>query len=247
MVSEFILSFGRLNLTSLSPEKRQEVLEQTGLNHTEAVEIFEYRKNNDGYWDGAKLHQQVVNKALPIAEALFLGYSLLFLFDNATSHLVYAKDALQAKDMNKVIGGQQAQLRNGWFIDNGVVINQPMSFQGPDGKWIQKGIQKVLEERGFWPTKGLKLECTKSKCFNCQVVADCKICIKSYKYDPCKIPKQHSGSTTCSKNWKCDACAFREEYCQCVTKKYCATCSVEKGKCVDCEDLPPKCINDGKY
>ena len=40
--------------------------------HTEAVEVFEYEKNNDGYWDGAKLHQQVVNKALPIAEALYL-------------------------------------------------------------------------------------------------------------------------------------------------------------------------------
>lgn len=199
MVSEFILPFGRLNLTSLSPEKRQKVLEQTGLSHTEVVEIFEYGKNNDGYWDDAKLHQQVVNKALPIAEALFPGYSLLFLFDNATSHSVYAKDALQAKDMNKGTRGQQAQLRNGWFIDNGVVINQPMNFQRPDGKWIQKRIQKVLEERGLWPAKGLKLECTKPKCFNCQVVADCKICIKGHKCDPCKISKQHSGSNTCSK------------------------------------------------
>lgn len=173
---------------------------------------------------------------MPIAKALFPGYSLLFLFGNATSHSVYAKDALQAKDMNRGTGGQQAQLRNGWFIDNGIVINQPMSFQGPDGKWIQKGIQKV------WPAKSLKLECTKPKCFNCQVVADCKICIKGHKCDPCKISKQHSGSTTYSKNRKCDACAFREEHCQCVTKKYCATCSVKKGKCVDCEDLPPKCI-----
>ena len=67
-----------LNPTSLSPEKRQEVLELTGLSHSEAVEIFEYRKNNDGYWDGAKLHQQVVNKALPIAKVLFPGYSLYF-------------------------------------------------------------------------------------------------------------------------------------------------------------------------
>lgn len=69
--------------------------------------IFDYGKNNDGYWDGAKLHQQVVNKALPIAEALYPGYSLLFLFNNATSHSVYAKDALQVKDMNKGVGSQQ--------------------------------------------------------------------------------------------------------------------------------------------
>lgn len=101
MTSGFILPFGRLNLASLSPERREEIVQETGLIETEAVEVFEYGKNNDGYWDGAKLHQQVVKKALPIAEALYPGYSLLFLYDNATSHSVYAKDALQAKDMNK--------------------------------------------------------------------------------------------------------------------------------------------------
>ena len=49
MVSEFLLPFGRLNLSSLSSEKRQEVLKKTGLTHIKAVEIFEYGKNNDGY------------------------------------------------------------------------------------------------------------------------------------------------------------------------------------------------------
>ena len=76
--------------------------------YIESVEIFEYGKNNDGYWDGAKLHQQVVNKALPIAEALYLGYSLLFLFDNATNHSVYIKDILYVKNINKGIKNQQS-------------------------------------------------------------------------------------------------------------------------------------------
>ena len=128
MVSEFILPFGRLNLASLPPEKRQEVIKKTGLMHTKLLEIFEYEKNNDGYWDGAKLHQQVVNKALPIAEELYPGYSLLFLFDNATSHSVYAKDALHVKDMNKGIRGQQPRLRSGWFRCGNVQVNQPMNF-----------------------------------------------------------------------------------------------------------------------
>ncbi len=86
MVLEFILPFGRLNLTSLTPEKRQEVMKKTGLTHIEAVKVFEYRKNINSYWDEAKLHQEVVNKASPIAEALYPGYSLLFLFYNANSH-----------------------------------------------------------------------------------------------------------------------------------------------------------------
>ncbi len=58
------------------------------------MKISKYRINNDGYWDGAKLHKQVVEKALPIIEALYPGYSLCFLFDNAISHSVYAKDVL---------------------------------------------------------------------------------------------------------------------------------------------------------
>lgn len=85
----------------------------------EAVEIFEYGKNNDDYWDGAKLYQQIVNKALPIAKALYLSYSLLFLFDNATSHSVYVKDALQVKDINKSSERKQPVLRNDWFEKKG--------------------------------------------------------------------------------------------------------------------------------
>lgn len=115
MTSEFILPFGQLNLASLSPEKREEIVQETELIETEAVEVFEYGKNNDRYWDGAKLHQQVVKKALPITKTLYPGYSLLFLFDNATSHFVYAKDALQAKNINKKSGGKQPILRDRWF------------------------------------------------------------------------------------------------------------------------------------
>ena len=113
MVFEFILSYGRLNLAFLTPKKREEVIQQTGLKFTKAAEIFEYGKNNNKYWNGAKLYKQVVEKALPIAEALYPRYSLCFLFNNATSHSVYAKDALQVKEINKGVSGKQLWLRNG--------------------------------------------------------------------------------------------------------------------------------------
>ena len=140
MASEFLLPFGRLNLSSLSEEKRSEVLEKSGLNVTEAVEIFEYGKSNDGYWDGPKLHHQVVTKALPIAEALYPGYSLLFLFDNATSHSVYAQNALRTANMNKRVGGKQPILRDGWYEENGIRIAHPMAFQDAQGTIIPKEI-----------------------------------------------------------------------------------------------------------
>lgn len=49
-----------------------------------------------------------------------------------------------------------------------------MSYQDEQGKIVQKKIQLVLEERNLWSTRGLKLECTKPKCFNCQMLSKCK-------------------------------------------------------------------------
>ena len=55
MVSEFLLPFARLGLFHLSRIQQEEIMRNTGLRINEAVEILEYEKNNDGYWDGAKL------------------------------------------------------------------------------------------------------------------------------------------------------------------------------------------------
>lgn len=246
MVSEFLLPFGRLNLSSLSQEKRDKVRTTIGLTITEAVELFEYGKNHEGYWDGVKLHEQVIFKALRVAEALYPGYALLFLFDNATSHSVYAKDALRTKDMNKGIGGQQAQLRNRWYKSDGIKYDQPMSFQELNGNWTPKGIQRVLEEQNLWPVGGVNLECFQPKCFNCQVASECKICIKGTRCDSCKSPKEHN-SMPCSKARKCDACVKRSQACQCISKRYCTAYIGRKGKCADCEELPPKCSSDRKF
>lgn len=47
-----------------------------------------------------------MKKTLPIGKALYLGYVLLFLFDNETSHLIYLPDVLQVSHMNKRLSGQ---------------------------------------------------------------------------------------------------------------------------------------------
>ena len=90
-------------------------MEKTGFTFRQAVELFEYEKNNEGYWDGPKLHKQVVTKALPIVEVLYPGYSLLFLFDKATSHFVYADNTLRTTGRNKRNGRKQVWLRNRWY------------------------------------------------------------------------------------------------------------------------------------
>lgn len=48
----------------------------------------------------------MVNKALPIVEALYLGYSLFFLFDNMTNYFVFAQNTLYIIQINKKTGRQ---------------------------------------------------------------------------------------------------------------------------------------------
>lgn len=150
------------------------------------------------------------------------------MFNNATSHSIYAKNALQVANMNKDSGGQQAFLRPGWYTTpDGEVIAQQMcklhinpttgqSFQ------VQKGIQAVLVERRLWPFKGVRLECEKPKCNTCHSFSTCTLCIKGRKCDSCKEAKDHSGHYT--KQHICDACDLRKKRCQCFTKKYCTRC-----------------------
>lgn len=54
--SKFPLPFGRLNLLSLFLKNQAKVIKKSCFTIIKVVEIFEYGKNNDEYWDGVKLH-----------------------------------------------------------------------------------------------------------------------------------------------------------------------------------------------
>ncbi len=99
MISDFFLLQSRLNLLSLSSEKHKELVNSKI--PKKAVTYFEYGKSEEKYWTEKHLLDQIVKKALPIGEALYLVYTLLFLFDNTTSHSIYALDVLQIVQMNK--------------------------------------------------------------------------------------------------------------------------------------------------
>lgn len=100
MASNFIFLFYQLNLLSFSEKKKKEMINKMGLTIMEAIELFEYKKSNEGYWNRFKLDKQVVNKILSITEALYQGYLLVFLFYNMTSHSVFAQNALCTIQMN---------------------------------------------------------------------------------------------------------------------------------------------------
>lgn len=126
--------------------------------------------------------------------ALYPGYQFLFLFDNATSHAIYAEDALRVVKMNKSTRGQQPFLRDGWFEKDNQRYPQPINFLKQDplsGQVIttQKRIQMILEERSLWPAEGLNLICPTPGCPACQLMTKCKACIKRSRCASCMEKK----------------------------------------------------------
>lgn len=67
--------------------------------------------------------------------------------------------------------------------------------------------------------RGFELDYIKLKSCNCQLVAKCKICIKEYKFDLCKVSKKHNRFITYSKNRKCDTYALQNKCYQYISKK----------------------------
>ena len=72
MVSYFLLPWSRLNLLSLSHQQQEELV-NSGV-PLEAANYFIYGKMEEGYWTGEHLLDQIINKAVPIAESLYPGY-----------------------------------------------------------------------------------------------------------------------------------------------------------------------------
>ncbi len=125
----------------------------------EACIVMYPGKNNDGWWKTDDLINQVVKRAIPIFEARFPGYQILFAFDNASSHSAFSPDALIAKHMNLNPGGKQPKMRKTYFgeeIPQDMIF--PLDYHIPELCGQPKGLKQVLKERGLWPNEGLKLE-----------------------------------------------------------------------------------------
>ncbi|CAG8522810.1 875_t:CDS:2, partial [Scutellospora calospora] len=67
---------------------------------TEACIIIYLSKDDNKWWNSDDLINQVKNYTILIFEAQFSDTKALFVFDNATNHCAYTKDALLAKNIN---------------------------------------------------------------------------------------------------------------------------------------------------
>lgn len=107
------------------------------------TELFmEIGKNKDGYFNNARLMQQM-EKALPVMEERFPGKKLVFIFDNAPSHRKKAENALNVSEMNVNPGGKQPIIRSTTWNNN----VQHMAFRSGRLKGVPKGMKQVLTER----------------------------------------------------------------------------------------------------
>lgn len=56
-------------------------------------------------------------------------------------------------------------------------------------KKFSRKNSKNPEKKRYWATKKAEIKLVKSKYFNCQFAAKCKICVKEYKCEICNISK----------------------------------------------------------
>ena len=99
----------------------------------------------------------------------------------------------------------------------------------------QKGIKRVLEERGLWPDSGdsLLLECPKKLCASCMAVRNCKECTSGSRCIECR--KEKICSSYCAQRRKCDECEPRRTCTECTKNVYCLRCRYYSTKwCLDC-------------
>lgn len=147
-VSEFINPItGRLVLTDASGN----VVE-------EARKIIYPGSNGDAWWDTAQLLEQVKG-AIQLFEKAHPNCVALFIFDQSSAHASLAPDALKAFEMNKSDGGKQRKQHDTMIPESNPTPEhrgKPQQMTLPNGQ--PKGLQRVLEERGF-NVSGMRAKC----------------------------------------------------------------------------------------
>lgn len=122
------------------------------------LQIIKPGKNADGYWGNKDLDAQT-KLAIVLFEILHPDCIAVFAFDNSANHHALAPDALRASKLNKGDGGKNTPcLRPGYFVKDGVLVSQPMQFIDSTGNRLQKGIKRILMERGLWPSREMRLD-----------------------------------------------------------------------------------------
>lgn len=125
----------------------------------EAREIIHPGANGDAWWDTEQLLKQV-KRAIWIFEAAHPDSISLFIFDQSSAHASLPSDALKAFEMNKSNGGKQRKQRDTIIPQTNPAVEHRGKLQKMTlSNGQPKGLQQVLEERGFNVRK-MRARCT---------------------------------------------------------------------------------------
>ena len=156
-------------------------------------QTLEYGKYYERYWAGNLFVKQVrqccIHLRLPLIlnsqlkeriiptfeEALGPGYQALIIVDNLQGHSAYGKDALVATCMNINPGGNQPQMHDTCFIQDGEKITQTMVYPPSHPKYpnMPKGIKAVLTKHGLYQSNlcgKCARKCVSEDCCNKQIL-----------------------------------------------------------------------------
>jgi hypothetical protein len=126
----------------------------------DARKIIYPGSDGDPWWDTKQLLAQMED-AIDIFDAAHPNKQALFIFDQSSAHASLPPDALKAFEMNKSDGGKQRKQQDTVIPMSNPSIEQrgkPQSMTLPDGR--PKGLQTVLEERGFTDLRKLRAKCS---------------------------------------------------------------------------------------
>ncbi|KAF8582228.1 hypothetical protein K439DRAFT_1647663 [Ramaria rubella] len=127
--------------------------------------LFKAGKVHDRYFTNADILHQA-SCAIDILEKHYLSEDHILLFDNVTTHLKHADDALSACKMpkNTPKGGKtgvaetKVPMRNTTFAD-GTLQCLYFPTDHPDAPGVFKGMAIILEERGYANASKIRAEC----------------------------------------------------------------------------------------
>lgn len=155
-----------------------------------ARRVMKPGKNKDGYFSSEDICSQA-DEAMEIAQKYYPQYEHIFIYDNATTHLKRAADALSARQMPKNIPKPGANwgvetikrdpvtgkieykidgspmkvkvpMADAKFSDG---TSQPLYFpEGHERAGVFKGMAVILKERGFGDMSKVRAECKNFKC-----------------------------------------------------------------------------------
>ena len=134
------------------------IRDENGEIKDDAREIIYPSSNGDAWWDHTQLLAQV-ERAIKIFETAHPDCVALFIFDQSSAHTSLGPDALRAFEMNKTNGGRQRQQHDTVIPASNPTVEhrgQVQKMTMDDG--TAKGLQQVLEERGF-NVSGMRSKC----------------------------------------------------------------------------------------